>query len=71
MKRLTLYTVCCLVIALSSCMGKPDEKITEVRNGAFKVLIRSQEFHHSGIVNVDLCVANASTLFLIVKPSAS
>ena len=50
----------CLVIALSSCRGKPDETITEVKNGAFKVLIRSQEFHHSGIRNTDICVTNNS-----------
>jgi hypothetical protein len=50
------------MIALSSCRGKPDETITEVKNGAFKVLIRSQEFHHSGTVNVDICVANISSL---------
>ena len=50
------------MIALSSCRGKSDENITEVKNGAFKVLIRAQEFHHSGIRNVDICVANISSL---------
>jgi len=62
MKRLRLCAVFCLMIALSSCRGKPDETITEVKNGAFKVLIRSQEFHHSGSLNVDICVANTSSL---------
>ncbi len=62
MKRLRLCTIFCLMIALSSCRGKPDETITEVKNGAFRVLIRSQEFHHSGIRNVDICVANISSL---------
>jgi hypothetical protein len=49
------------MIALSSCRGKPDETVTEVKNGAFKVLIRSQEFHHSGIRDIDICVANTSS----------
>jgi hypothetical protein len=34
--------------------------VTEVRNGAFKILVRSQEFHHSGIRNIDICVAEIS-----------
>jgi hypothetical protein len=42
--------------------GKSNEKITEIRNGSFKVLVRSQEFHHSGTINVDVCVANGSSL---------
>ena len=34
--------------------------MTEVENGPFKVLIRSQEFHHSAIRNIDICVAQTS-----------
>ena len=40
--------------------GKPTETISETKNGSFKVLVRSQEFHHSGIINVDVCVADSS-----------
>jgi hypothetical protein len=40
--------------------GKPTETISETQNGSFKVLVRSQEFHHSGIINVDVCVADSS-----------
>jgi hypothetical protein len=40
--------------------GKPTETISETRSGSFKVLVRSQEFHHSGIINVDVCVANSA-----------
>jgi hypothetical protein len=40
--------------------GKPTETISETKNGSFKVLVRSQEFHHSGVINVDVCVANSS-----------
>ena len=46
-------------MALSSC-GKPEETVSEVANGDFKVVIRSQEFHHSGIRNLDICVAETS-----------
>ena len=42
--------------------GKPTETISETQNGSFKVLVRSQEFHHSGIINVDVCVADSSTM---------
>jgi hypothetical protein len=31
-----------------------------VRNGPYKIVVRSQEFHHSGIRNVDICVADAT-----------
>ena len=60
MQRLRLCAVCSLVIALSGCKGKPEETFTEVKNGAFKVVIRSQEFHHSSIRNIDICVENSS-----------
>lgn len=44
---------------MESCIrGKPEEKITEIKRGDFKILIRSQEFHHSAIKNADICVAN-------------
>jgi hypothetical protein len=41
-------------------MGKPKESATEVENGPFKILVRSQEFHSSGIRNIDVCVAKTS-----------
>ena len=40
--------------------GKPNETVTEAKNGPFKVLVRSQEFHHSGTINVDVCVTESS-----------
>lgn len=44
-----------------SC-GKPtEENLTEVKNGAYKAVVRSQEFHHSGIRNVDICVADVAS----------
>jgi hypothetical protein len=41
--------------------GRPDERVAEAKNGSFKVLVRSQEFHHSGTVNVDVCVTDSSS----------
>jgi|HubBroStandDraft_6_1064221.scaffolds.fasta_scaffold333489_2 hypothetical protein len=41
--------------------GKPEESVTEVANGPFKVLIRSQDFHHSATVNIDICVSQSSS----------
>lgn len=68
---ITLGAVCLLLGALGStfllgivesCIrGIPEENITEVRQGDFKILVRSQEFHHSAIQNVDICVANSSS----------
>jgi hypothetical protein len=59
--RLTTPILCFLSLVVLSC-GKPtEENLTEVKNGAFKVDVRSQEFHHSGIHNVDICVADAGS----------
>ena len=35
--------------------------MVELRNGAFKILVRSQEFRHSGTRNIDICVAETSS----------
>lgn len=56
-----IWAICCLTITvLSSCKGKPEQSVAEDDNGPFKVLVRSQEFHHSGIRNTDVCMANIS-----------
>lgn len=64
-RLLKFYAVCCLAVLLGSCLrliqGKPQESVTEVGNGPFKILVRSQEFHHSGTVNIDICVAETSS----------
>jgi hypothetical protein len=64
MQRLTPFIVGFLSLVVFSC-GKPtEENLEEVKDGAYKVAVRSQEFHHSGIRNVDICVADvASTQF--------
>lgn len=53
--------VCCLTITLGACRGTPEQSMTEVENGPFKILVRSQEFHHSAIRNIDICVAETSS----------
>lgn len=68
--RIPVRIACSIGAVLSSLLlafmlfasGKPNETVTEVRNGPFKVLIRSQEFHHSGSINVDVCVTDSSSL---------
>jgi hypothetical protein len=47
------------MMALASC--RPTEQtFSAVENGPFKIVVRSQEFHHSAIRNVDICVAETS-----------
>jgi hypothetical protein len=59
-QRFTVWGLCCLAVVLGSC-SKPEESVTEVKNGAFKIVVRSQEFHHSAIRNIDICVAEATS----------
>jgi hypothetical protein len=57
-----LISLCCGLAAaflLASC-SNPEESVTEVANGPFKLMVRSQEYHHSGIRNVDVCLAEVS-----------
>lgn len=49
-----------LFVFMLFARGKPNETVTEAKNGPFKVLVRSQEFHHSGTINVDVCVTDSS-----------
>jgi hypothetical protein len=59
--RLTIPILGFLALVVLSC-GKPtEENLTEVKSGVYKVDIRSQEFHHSGIRNVDICVADITS----------
>jgi hypothetical protein len=49
------------LVVFASCKGRPKENVTETDRGAFKVLVRSQEFHNSGSLNIDICMANISS----------
>ncbi len=60
LKLLRLFCLCCIVLALTSCIGAHEDRFTEVKNGAFKVFIRAQEFKHLGNVNIDICMADIS-----------
>jgi hypothetical protein len=60
MRKQTLV-IFVLLFALEACSGKPDEAIVEYTNGTVKALVRYQEFRHSGIRNVDVCVADTSS----------
>ena len=60
MQKLTTCAVFCLMIALASC-NPTEETVSAVENGPFKVVVRSQEFHHSGSRNIDICVAQTSS----------
>ena len=61
MHKLAICVLFSLTIILGSCRGRLEEHVTEVQNGPYKVLIRSQEFYHSATVNIDICVAEASS----------
>lgn len=56
-----LICVICSVLSVSVSCAPTKQTVTEVKNGAFKVLVRSREFHHSSIDNVDVCVTDASS----------
>ena len=61
-QNLAKCVVLACMVSLASCHGHPTEEIvTKMQNGQFKVVIRSQEFHHSAVHNVDICVDLASS----------
>ena len=49
------------LFALLDSRRPTSETVTEVKNSPFKILVRSQEFHHSGSSIVDVCVAETPT----------
>lgn len=70
MQKLTLFIVGVLSIVVLSC-GKPtEENLTEIKNGAYKVEVRSQEFHHSGIRNVDIRATDVVSTLSLPKMSS-
>src|SRR5450432_66428 len=68
--RIPVYISCSVGAVLSGLLlafmlfaaGEANETVTEARNGPFKALVRSQEFHHSGSIIVDVCVTDSSSL---------
>ncbi len=63
-----LLLAVCSESLLQGCKSKPDETRTDVRSGDYKVMMRTQEFHHSGSLNVDVCVAPANDTKFPNKP---
>ena len=61
MQRAAAISLILFAVAASVSCGKAEESMTEVTNGQFTILIRSQEFHHSAIRNVDVCVTETSS----------
>jgi hypothetical protein len=59
--RPAVFMLYLLSLVMLSCGRPTEENLTEVKNGAYKVEVRSQEFHHSGIRNVDICVADVGS----------
>ncbi len=60
MRKILICMLCCQVIFMQGCRKITEESISNVRNGDYQVLLRSQEMNGSGIRNVDICVAKAS-----------
>jgi hypothetical protein len=61
MQKSIVWAVCILALITTSCARPTAQNVTEIKNGNFKVDVRSQEFHNSGIRNVDICVADAAS----------
>jgi hypothetical protein len=61
MEKALAFVLCLYLPFLASCSGPTASAVTEVRDGAYKVVIRSQEFADSGIFNVDVCIADSSS----------
>ncbi len=61
MPRKLALTLCCSVVLLQACKRVTEQTLSETVNGAFKIIVRTQDISHSGSRNVDVCVANASS----------
>jgi hypothetical protein len=48
----------CMLIFIQSCRKVTDLSLSEIENGPFKVIVRTQEFNNSGSRIVDVCVTN-------------
>jgi len=71
MPKTLIYLLCYMVIFLQSCRTVTRRSVSEIENGPFKVMIRTQEFNHSGSENVDVCVADTSSHEFPDKPDKS
>lgn len=60
MEKAIAFILCLGLPFLASCSEPTAPVVTEIRNGAYKIVINSQGFSDSGIVNVDVCVVDAA-----------
>ncbi len=60
MQRLLTVILCFSVTILQGCRHVTESSISTIRSGNYQLLMRSQEFNHSGIRNVDVCVAEGA-----------
>ena len=58
MHKTVISILCGTMVFLQSCRTLSNQTISENINGRFKVVVRTQEFNHSGTEIVDVCVAN-------------
>ena len=49
-----------LMVALEGCRTTTQDKVTEIDQHGFKILVRSREFNNSGAINIDICVTESS-----------
>ena len=68
MPKTVICVLFCMVIFLQSCSTITRRSVSEIENGPFKVMVRTQEFNHSGTEIVDICVANTSSHEFPDKP---
>ena len=59
MRKFSICSFSVFLALLVACKGNPYETFTTAPNGDYKVVIRTQGFHSSGTVNVDVCVTDA------------
>lgn len=71
MPKTVICFLCCMVIFLQSCRTITRRSVSEIENGPFKIMVRTQEFNHSGSDIVDICVANTSSHEFPDKPDKS
>lgn len=62
-KSIVLLNACFIVVsALSACSGGEADRFQIIKNGDYKVVIRSAEPLHSGIHNIDICVLDVTDM---------
>jgi hypothetical protein len=61
MPKSVVHFIFLLTLVLTACDKPTEEKVAEFKNDHYKVVVRSREFHDSGIRNIDICVAEVNS----------